>query len=197
MSNSNLYDEKYFKNFLRAGYRRNFHPFNDYKVWCIMHFLHPREILDVGCGSGVLLKSLDKKNIKVYGVDVSKEALNNIPENLRKNTKVGTIQKLPYPDKAFETVVCVDVLEHIPESDIQESIQECSRVAREKIYFDITCLEDILFIHSDNTHVSKFSTFKWGKILRDYLDESWVLRRCPILPFIHHASFYAIKKNVK
>ncbi len=46
-----------------------------------------KNILDVGCGSGVMLKALENENktVKLTGIDLNKDAINNLKENTNWN----------------------------------------------------------------------------------------------------------------
>lgn len=74
-------------------------------------------LLDVGCGSGVLLYLMKENiegNLEFYGIDLSEEAL----EIARKKMPGETFQKasayaLPFPDNYFDIIVSADVIEHL------------------------------------------------------------------------------------
>jgi SAM-dependent methyltransferase len=73
-------------------------------------------ILDVGAGSGALLRLLPETAI---GVDL-------IPQNDR--IKRGSIELLPFPAGSFGTVFCTDVLEHLSNESLIRGISEIARV---------------------------------------------------------------------
>lgn len=87
-------------------------------------------VLDVGCGRGFLVHKIAKKyDINVVGIDMS------IPAHLV-NTKTisflsGDIEKLPFIDNFFDTVVCSHTLEHVQNIDL--AIAELRRVARKRL----------------------------------------------------------------
>src|ERR1700761_4150747 len=76
------------------------------------------EVLDVGCGNGVISRSLGSKGFVVKGVDVSEKAiekaksLNTYP-NVR--FEVCSAEKLVADGQRFHAVVCSEVLEHLNE----------------------------------------------------------------------------------
>lgn len=69
-------------------------------------------MLDVGCGTGELVKFLQKKGIEAYGIDVSKEAVRKANS---KFVKLGSITDIPFPGIFFDIVGCHWVLEHVAE----------------------------------------------------------------------------------
>jgi len=84
-------------------------------------------ILDIGCGSSRIFQAMSGGALDV-GLDIQLKKL----RYLRKQGKplvTGDIKALPFRDAAFETVVCSQVIEHIP---IDARIfSELARVTRE------------------------------------------------------------------
>jgi SAM-dependent methyltransferase len=95
--------------------------------------IKPRKILDVGCGSGLALQKLD--GIVKVGVDLSTLALNKI-----KNENIDRIcadaQHLPLKNNVFDTIICGDILEHIPNLNL--AVFEIKRVMMSKAYLVVT-----------------------------------------------------------
>jgi len=93
-------------------------------------------VLDVGSGGqGIssFLSSL-RKDCDLFLLDVRKDAL----KGLRKaHPVIGDGYKLPFIDKAFDVVVSVDTIEHIPKSNRYTFFKELKRVYKKKIV--ITC----------------------------------------------------------
>ena len=85
------------------------------------------KILDVGCGSGYLLHQIQHHGYdNLLGVDLVEQIkYPNIPK------KVANIEKLPFEDYAFDTVICCHTLEHV--IDIRKAIIELKRVATQKL----------------------------------------------------------------
>lgn len=87
--------------------------------------------LDVGDTDGMILKHLGKKGL----------GFNNSPkacEQIRRNgveAQQGDGQRLPFPDGAFDVVMCFETLEHVPNPC--QLLEELARVARRKVYLSI------------------------------------------------------------
>jgi methionine biosynthesis protein MetW len=64
-------------------------------------------VIDLGCGNGVLLDSLQKsKSVSVTGIELSPEGV-NICKNKGLNVIQGRIdEKLNFPDNSFEYAIC-------------------------------------------------------------------------------------------
>jgi ubiquinone/menaquinone biosynthesis C-methylase UbiE len=86
------------------------------------------KILDVGCADGYLDTFLKKKG-KVFGADINKTEL-EIAKAVNPDVSYLTadINKLPFKSNYFDTVVCLEVLEHI-END-NRAISELFRVLK-------------------------------------------------------------------
>lgn len=70
------------------------------------------KILDVGCGTGELLKELQKFGIPT-GVDISPQAVNFCKKRGIKRVILGELPNLPFPKNSFSLILCLDVLEHV------------------------------------------------------------------------------------
>lgn len=74
-------------------------------------------ILDVGCGSGLMLNDLTRFGT-VYGMDYSEEALRFSSMSFDGALKRGYLPGgIPFPENHFDVIVALDILEHI-EDDI-------------------------------------------------------------------------------
>lgn len=76
----------------------------------IREFVEPnRRTLDIGCGSSRIIQSLPH----AVGLDIQMKKLRHISK-ARMRLVQGTLTCLPFADGAFETVVCSQVIEHVP-----------------------------------------------------------------------------------
>jgi len=77
-------------------------------------------IFDIGCGEGFLLKKLSNDN-RLYGMDISEIALNNIDPGDKENIEfiIGDIsEKNSLPKMRFDVIICSEVLEHVDNDEI-------------------------------------------------------------------------------
>ena len=85
-------------------------------------------VLDVGCGTGFLLDHLKRArpDLALTGVDfIIEEGTRTRHPDIR--FEQANIEKLPFADASFDTVVCTHVLEHILE--FRQALSELRRVA--------------------------------------------------------------------
>lgn len=85
------------------------------------------KILDVGCGTGLLLKEMESLG-NCFGVDVSKKAVDFCGKRGIVNVQVADAAGIPYPDNTFDVAVALDVIEHIESDD--KAISEIYRVLK-------------------------------------------------------------------
>ncbi|QIG98968.1 MULTISPECIES: class I SAM-dependent methyltransferase [unclassified Bradyrhizobium] len=87
------------------------------------------DVLDVCTGHGVLALAATERGAKVSAVDFSDAmvaaARRNVPSM---DCRQGDAQDLPYPDNAFDAVVCGYGILHVPEPD--RALAEMRRVLR-------------------------------------------------------------------
>jgi ubiquinone/menaquinone biosynthesis C-methylase UbiE len=93
--------------------------------------LQIESVLDAGCAEGFALNILkDNKAVKkLAGLDQSIDSI-NLGKKLHpfiKFTK-GSIYKMPYKDKEFDMVICLEVLEHLTQP--KKALKEIIRISK-------------------------------------------------------------------
>jgi ubiquinone/menaquinone biosynthesis C-methylase UbiE len=125
----------------------------------VMGMLDRRDqILDVGCGSGRIIVDLPN----AVGLDIVHRKLRWLRSHHRMVVR-GSADQLPFPDATFQTIVCSEVIEHIP--DRPEVLGEMTRVLRPG---------GILILGTPDYSRRLWRTIEWiyGKVLPDaYADE--------------------------
>lgn len=92
-------------------------------------------VLDIGCHGGTFTeKILTKiKSQKIYGIDVSQKAIEFISKRIPYGKfKVADGESLPFKSGFFDTVFCLEVLEHVDSS--QKVVMEIKRVLKKGGY---------------------------------------------------------------
>lgn len=91
--------------------------------------LEPSTLLEIGVGDRVFGNFIkNNTSVSYTSVDVAADLHPDI---------VGSILKLPFPDKSFDVVCAFEVLEHLPFEDFDHAVAELSRVARTHIIISI------------------------------------------------------------
>jgi len=80
------------------------------------------KILDAGCGTGELLKLLisQKKNLKLYGIDVSDKMLEVAEKKLKNKAKLkmSSVENINFKDNYFDYVFSEDAFHHYADYDL-------------------------------------------------------------------------------
>jgi len=88
-----------------------------------------KEIVDVGCGTGAILKQLGNPG-KNVGIDLAPEAVSFCRQRGLNNVQQGDIHALPFPDASFDAIICSSVLYHQWVRDVEGAVREMHRVLR-------------------------------------------------------------------
>ena len=104
-------------------------------------------ILDVGCGTGRLLKQLN--GVNRFGLDISSEYLKRL-ETEEITLCLSRIEDMPFKNDYFDMVVCTDVLEHV--EDLNECLRNIVRVLKPEgtLLLRVPYREDLSIYLRDN-----------------------------------------------
>ena len=94
------------------------------------------KVLDIGCGDGLLLQALSQKGAIVSGMDISEEGVRQCREKgFDASLFDVSTESLPFADKTFDTVIILDVLEHVYEPELL--LKEAARVSKKHIVISV------------------------------------------------------------
>nr|VFJ42936.1 MAG: 3-demethylubiquinone-9 3-methyltransferase [Candidatus Kentron sp. DK] len=93
-----------------------------------------KRILDVGCGGGILAESMARRGARVTGIDAAEgplqvARLHKIESGAEVDYRLVTAETLAEEEAgAYDTVVCMEMLEHVPDPAI--TIAACAKLAK-------------------------------------------------------------------
>lgn len=89
-----------------------------------------QSVLDAGCGEGFGMRHvLGHSRAKVVGIDSSLGALRVASQfNAHRSFATGDVLSLPFSNRSFDLVICMEVLEHLPQPD--RGLAELCRASR-------------------------------------------------------------------
>jgi len=97
-------------------------------------------ILDVGCGSGLLLQELLGRSKLLVGIDFSLRMLDTARRKVREAQLIlADAEALPFRENSFDCVVSITLLQNVPSP--QKAVGECARVLKEKGVLILTTLK--------------------------------------------------------
>ncbi|NTS43155.1 class I SAM-dependent methyltransferase [Flavisolibacter sp. BT320] len=125
------------------------------------------KVLEIGCGKGYLLKTLQDNGFECYGVEPSPFAAGFAKETLNLQVENCFLHESSFFNMKFDIVVMIDVVEHI--SNMQRFMQQVSSVLKPGA---------IIFIGTGNidSFNARFAGSNWGYFV------SW-----------EHVSFFNLK----
>lgn len=85
------------------------------------------DVLDAGCGTGMLLRELERRGYRAAGIDVLPPPAQQAETDGDPRVEIGDVEALPFPDDSFDCVLLLDVLEHV---DDRRALAEAARVLR-------------------------------------------------------------------
>lgn len=110
------------REFDKSHYDRYSREFTDWHVrhtGGIMGKTKCRSVVDIGCGVGSMVRGFLKNKVDIYGIDISKYAIENCDKEIQKRVSIGDIRKIDMlPNKKFDLVICYNVLEHTSNPDV-------------------------------------------------------------------------------
>ena len=93
-----------------------------------------KQVLDIGCGGGILTEAMARKGAAVTGIDLSEKALNVADlHSLESGIKVR-YEKISAEDMAarepgrYDVVTCMEMLEHVP--DPSAIVRACAQLVK-------------------------------------------------------------------
>jgi 2-polyprenyl-6-hydroxyphenyl methylase/3-demethylubiquinone-9 3-methyltransferase len=96
--------------------------------------LSGKQVLDVGCGGGILSESMAARGAKVTGIDMGEAPLAVARLHLKESGEEVDYQRIPVEELAtqqpasFDVVTCLEMLEHVP--DPASVIDACRRLVK-------------------------------------------------------------------
>lgn len=158
-------------------------------------------VLDLGCGYGAYSLALASSGRRCVGCDVN---LDYLKPALSSGLPVVAVDAaLPFPDKAFDTVLLFEVIEHVP--GIEAILKEAFRVARKNVLITVPNAEDLELLKGNDVtyshmlssdHVHFFDPQGFTQLLRGFAANVQVERGDPIYPFwflSRSGGYYALR----
>ncbi len=91
------------------------------------HMPSGAKVLDVGCGTGDNLRYLLREEVSYFGIEYAENTARVARRILgeRAEIRTGSATSIPFDAQTFDLVLCIEVLEHIPDDE-----GVCAEIAR-------------------------------------------------------------------
>jgi SAM-dependent methyltransferase len=123
-------------------------------------------VLDVGAGNGALLNMLKDsgQHARVMGIDVRRNSMRQLREGVE--FEIMDVTKLNFQDGEFDTVVCMEVIEHLLPELVDDALRELRRVAGQRLLVTVPYREQHPLFHHDKPtgHKQSFDGEKLGRL---------------------------------
>ena len=175
----NIFDELSNEWWNETGNFEALHSFNPIRIKFILNLIGKSikslNILDIGCGGGILCEPLARLGANVTGIDENKKAILVAREhakkmNLKINYKLGNITDINF-QKKFDVITCMEVLEHVDSVDLlikksRESLNNGGFFVGSTINQTITSYLTAIFLAENILRIVPKTTHEWTKFIR-------------------------------
>ncbi len=177
MNQYSVYDKEYFETGVQSGKSgyQNYSWMPELTIR-MAHYLAKElkldvthKILDFGCAKGFLVKALRILDLRAYGVDVSEYAIRKSDCDVEEWLHLIKDLEDTHIFDGYSHVIAKDVLEHVPEDDIQPLLAKWAKSgSRVFIAVPIAGGDDGKFVipqyHNDVTHITIKPKVWWENV---------------------------------
>lgn len=122
----------------------------------ILQTISGKKVLEVGCGRGYLANLIENAGHDITGCDII-----ITPKIKKKFPKIkfvqGNIEKLPFADNSFDTVITTHTLEHV--QNLRVAVDELRRVAKNELIIVVPRQRPYKYTFSLHT---QFFPYEWS-----------------------------------
>ena len=101
-------------------------PFADRLAQFIKYVIRPNRVVDIGCGPGHFVQSMNDIGVNCIGIDIDERVL-NVPNLYRENILDTQI--------VSDTCICLEVFEHIPKEYNDDLVEKVSTMFLDTLIF--------------------------------------------------------------
>lgn len=100
---------------------------DDLEVQVTTPYAQGARVLELGCGTGLILARIAEVATEAVGIDLS-EGMAQLARDRGLDVHIGSVSDLPFEDDQFDLTYSFKVLAHVP--DIEAALREAVRVTR-------------------------------------------------------------------
>jgi 2-polyprenyl-6-hydroxyphenyl methylase/3-demethylubiquinone-9 3-methyltransferase len=135
---------------------RPLHEINPLRLdWINAHApLTGKNVVDIGCGGGILSESMARRGAKVTGIDLSEKALkvadlHSLETGVQVRYELIAAEELAQREAGqFDVVTCMEMLEHVP--DPSAIVAACGKLAKPggRVFFSTINRNPKAYLHA-------------------------------------------------
>ena len=157
-----------------------------------------KSLADIGCGNGIFINYLreTREDLDLMGVDRSAMALKYV----RAKKTVADIVELPFADREFDCVTCLEVIEHLPIPSYSKALSELARISGKNIIISVPFAEKLedsytkcpscKTIFNKEIHLRSFKETDMQELLTDHGFKCSMTRKLnPMSTFLGHSMY--------
>lgn len=129
-----------------------------------------KTILELGCGQGFFADLINDENqFKITGVDIFEPYIRICKKKgkYERVIKGNLTNKLPFKNKSFDSIVCLQTIEHLNKKDGLFLLSEIDRVAKKVILLSIPNGECVQEVYDDNNYQRHLSQWEPDELIKN------------------------------
>jgi ubiquinone/menaquinone biosynthesis C-methylase UbiE len=96
----------------------------------------PKIILDAGCGTGFITDIINRSmDVTIVSCDMNAHRISCAKTQFHLETVIADITHLPFRSSSFDTVLAIEIIEHLP--DKESALDEIKRVTRKNVIITV------------------------------------------------------------
>jgi ubiquinone/menaquinone biosynthesis C-methylase UbiE len=97
---------------------------------------NPKNILDIGCGTGYITDIINHSiDANIICCDLNSNRISFAKTQFQLETVIADITYLPFKNSSFDTVLAIEIIEHLP--NIESAINEIKRVTNKNVIITV------------------------------------------------------------
>ncbi len=116
--------------------------FKQHLVQQVLQLGTPGKVLDAGCSAGEVVRQLRARGIDAHGFDLCPDLARIAYPEVAPFLRQGSVESIPFaPEDGFDTLLALDVFEHIPERSVPAMVREFARLGVRRVIAHIALVE--------------------------------------------------------